>query len=296
MAASTVESAVTSSISRSLRDAATSWVQSFFSRVAGGPGTSSPPPAVAAEPHPGPAAAPAGAKTSDGEMHDDVICVAQRLIMEVRKAAAAEGLNASMLKAGKKKPSRRSHFKASSSDTSGDEVLRKRRRGQVSAHPVTLPLMHPSSPSQHSHVGDTGPPGTSRAGASSAKLTDTEIAWNQVRELRSLVEEQQNVIRQMQLATVDSAPLSAHAETVRDPIDAPCHAAFMAFLGCEACAELKENMPVEAYMTFIAKKQCREWWVRKTEALLDKGDIGEETPRREMVSQLWRKFHDVVST
>ena len=190
----------------------------------------------------------------------------------------------------------RPHVKASSSDTSGDEALRKRRRGQVSAHPVTLPLMHPSSPSLHSHAGDSGPPGTPRARASSAKLTDTEIAWSQVRELRSLVEEQQNVIRQMQLATVDSAPLSAHAETVRDPIDAPCHAAFMAFLGCEACAELKENMPAEAYMTFIAKKQCREWWVRKTEALLDNVDTGEETPRREMVSKLWRKFHDVVST
>ena len=129
-----------------------------------------------------------------------------------------------------------------------------------------------------------------------AKLTDAETAWNQVRELRSLVEEQQSVIRQMRLATVDCAPLSAHAETVRDPIDAPCHAAFMAFLGCEACAELKESMPVDAYMTFVAKKQCREWWVRKSEALLDKVDIEEETPRRVMVSQLWRKFHDVVST
>ena len=125
MAASTVESAVTSSISRSLREAATSWVQSFFSRVSSGPGTLSPPPAVASVPHPGPATTPAVAKASDGEMHDDVICVAQKLIMEVRKAAAVEGLNASMLKAGKKKPSRRPHFKASSSDTSGDEALRK---------------------------------------------------------------------------------------------------------------------------------------------------------------------------
>ena len=159
MAASTVESAVASSITRSLRDAATSWVQSFFNRVAGGPGTSSPPPAAASEPHPGPAAAPAVAKASDGEMSDDVICVAQRLIMEVRKAAAAEGRNTSMPKAGKKKLSRHSHFKESSSDTSEDEVLRKRRRGKASAHPVTLPLMHASSPSLHSHAGDIGPLG-----------------------------------------------------------------------------------------------------------------------------------------
>ena len=186
-----------------------------------GPGTSSSLPAVASESHPGSAAASAMTKASDGEMCDDVVCVAQRLVMEVRKAAATEGRNTSMPKAGKKKLSRRSHFKASSSDTSGDEVLRKRHRGQVSAHPVTLPLVHPSSPSLHSQAGDTGPPGTPRACASSAKLTDTETAWSQARKLRSLVEEKQNVIRQMQLATVDSAPCSAHGETVRDPIDAP---------------------------------------------------------------------------
>ena len=100
----------------------------------------------------------------------------------------------------------------------------------------------------------------------------------------------------MQMATVDCAPLNVHCEAVRDLVDAPCHAAFMVFLGCEACAELKENMPVDTYMTFMAKKQCREWWVRKSEALLGNVLIGEETPRREMVSQLWRKFHDVVST
>ena len=216
--------------------------------------------------------------------------------MEVRKAAAAEGLSASMCKPGKKKPSRRPHLKASSSETSGDEALRKRRRGSTGAPPVTLPLLHPLSPSRHSRASDTRLPETPRVRAPSARPTDTEMAWSQVYELRSLVEEQQNVIRQMQLAAVDSAPLRAHAETAHDPVDAPCHAAFMAFLGCEASTELKEHMPVEMYMTFMAKKQCREWWVRKTEALLDKVDIGEETPRREMVSHLWRKFHDVVST
>ena len=41
-------------------------------------------------------------KASDGELCDDVVCVAQRLIMEVRKAAAAEGRNTSMPKAGKR--------------------------------------------------------------------------------------------------------------------------------------------------------------------------------------------------
>ena len=102
-----------------------------------------------------------------------------------------------------------------------------------------------------------------------------EAAWNQERELRSLVKEQQNVIRQMQMAIVDCALLNVHCEEVRDLVDAPCHAAFM---------------------VFMAKKQCRGWWVRKSEALLGSVDIGEETPRREMVSQLWRKFHDVVST
>ena len=296
MAASSVESAVTSSISRGLRDAATSWVQSFFSRVMGGSSTSSSLPAAAPESDPGLVAAPVVTKESDREVCDDVICVAQRLIMEVRKAAAADGRITPTPKAGKKKLPRRSYFKVPSSDSSGDEVLRKRHCGQAGAHPVTLPLMRPVSPSLHSHAGDTGPSGTSRACASSGRTTDTEAAWNEVCELRSLVKEQQNVIRQMQMATVDCAPLNVHCEAVRDLVDAPCHAAFMVFLGCEACAELKENMPVDTYMTFMAKKQCREWWVRKSEALLGNVDIGEETPRREMVSQLWRKFHDVVST
>ena len=294
--ASTVESAVTSSISKSLREAATSWVQSLFNRVAGNTGTSSSPSTVASESHPDQVVAPAVKKDGDCEMCDDVVCVAQRLIIKVRKAAAAEGRTTSMPKAGKKKNSRRSHFNAPSSDTSEDEVLRKRHRGQVSAHPVTLPLVHLAPPSLHGNAGDIGPSGPSRTGASSSKMTATETAWNQVRELRSLVEEQQNVICQMQLKAVDSAPLDGHREVTRVLVDTPCHAAFMIYLGCEACAELKEDMPVDTYMTFVAKKQCREWWVRKTEALLDKTDIGEETPRREMVSQLWRKFHDVVST
>ena len=127
MAASSVESAVTSSISRSLRDAA----------------TSSSLPAAAPESHPGPVATPAVTKESDREVCDDVICVAQRLIMEVRKAAAADGRVTPTPKAGKKKLPRRSYFKLPSSDTSGDEVLRKRHCGQAGAHPVTLPLMHP---------------------------------------------------------------------------------------------------------------------------------------------------------
>ena len=262
----------------------------------GGPSASSSLPAAAPESDPGLVAAPVVTKESDREVCDDVICVAQRLIMEVRKAAAAGSRFTPTPKAGKKKLPRRSYFKVPSSDSSGDEVLRKRHCGQAGAHPVTLPLMRPVSPSLHSHAGDIGPSGTSRACASSGRTTETEAAWNQVRELRSLVKEQQNVIRQMQMATVDCAPLNVHCEAVRDLVDAPCHAAFMVFLGCEACAELKENMPVDTYMTFMAKKQCREWWVRKSEALLGNVDIGEETPRREMVSQLWRKFHDVVGT
>ena len=108
MAASSVESAVTSSISRSLRDAATSWVQSFFSRVTGESGTSSSLPAAAPESDPGPVAAPAVTKESDREVCDDVICVAQRLIMEVRQAAAADGRITPTPKAGKKKLPRRS--------------------------------------------------------------------------------------------------------------------------------------------------------------------------------------------
>ena len=282
MAASTVESAVTS------------WVQSFFNRVANGPGTSSPPPAVASEPHPGPAAASPVARESDGEMRDDVICVAQRLIMAVRKATAAEGRPAPAPKSGKKNAVRRSRSKMSSSDSSGDEVLHKRRRSRNAARPVTLPLTCAVSPSPHGHTGDIVHPGTSRARASSGSTT--EAAWVQVRELRALVKEQQNIIRQMQMAPVDGAPPDGHREAARDLVDTPCHAAFMIFLGCEACAELKENMPVNTYMTFMAKKQCREWWVRKSEALLDDADVGEETPCREMVSQLWRKFHDVVGS
>ena len=74
-----------------------------------------------------------------------------------------------------------------------------------------------------------------------------------MRELGALVKEQQNVIRQMQMVAVDCAPLNGHCEVARDLVDTPCHAAFMVFLGCEACARLKENMPVDTYMTFIAK-------------------------------------------
>ena len=144
VAANSVESAVTSSISRSLRDAATSWVQSFFSRVIGGSGTSSSLPAATPESHPGPVAAPAMTKESDREVCDDVICVAQRLIMEVRKAAAADGRITPTPKVGKKKLPRRSYFKVPSSDSSGEEVLRKRHCGKAVAHPVTLPLMRPS--------------------------------------------------------------------------------------------------------------------------------------------------------
>ena len=229
-------------------------------------------------------------------MRDDVICVAQRLIMEVRKAAAAEGRPAPTPKSGKKNALRRSRSKLSSSDSSGDEVLHKRRRSRNAARPVTLPLACAVSPSPHGHTGDMVHPGTSRPRASSSSTTETEAAWIQVRELRALVKEQQNIIRQMQMAPVDGAPPDGHHEAPRDLVDTPCHAAFMIFLGCEACAELKEKMPVDMYMTFMAKKQCREWWVRKSEALLENADVGEETPRREMVSQLWRKFHDVVSS
>ena len=183
---------------------------SFFSRVTGESSASSSLPAAAPESDPGLVAAPVVTKESDREVCDDVICVAQRLIVEVRKAAAADGRITPPYQAGKEKLPRRSYFKVPSSDTSGDEVLRKRHCGQAGAHPVTLPLMRPVSPSLHSHAGYIGPSGTSRAGASSGRTTETEAAWNQVRELRSLVKEQQNVIRQMQKATVDCTPLNVH--------------------------------------------------------------------------------------
>ena len=48
-------------------------------------------------------------------------------------------------------------------------------------------------------------------------------------------------------------------------------------------------------MNFMAEKKCREWWMRKCESLLEMTDLGEETSRREMVSRLWRKFHDPVT-
>ena len=64
--------------------------------------------------------------------------------MEVRKAAAADGRITPTPKVGKKKLPRRSYFKVPSSDSSGEEVLRKRHCGKAVAHPVTLPLMRPS--------------------------------------------------------------------------------------------------------------------------------------------------------
>ena len=78
----------------------------------GGSSTSSSLPAAAPESDPGLVAAPVVTKESDREVCDDVICVAQRLIMEVRKAAAADGRITPTPKAGKKKLPRRSYFKS----------------------------------------------------------------------------------------------------------------------------------------------------------------------------------------
>ena len=129
-------------------------------------------------------------------------------------------------------------------------------------------------------------PEVQRHNGSSGSANDAETATKQVLDLRTLVLEQQNVVRQMQLAAVNKSPLDGKHNVGRDPVDSPCHAAFMVFLEYESSAELKEALPVEAYMNFMAEKKCREWRKRKCESLLEKTDLGEETSRREMVSGL----------
>ena len=263
MAASSVESAVATSITTGLRDAASSWVQSFAGRVMSGANPPAAQPAHAPVREPAAIATPAVVVANENAVHVDAVSVAQKLILEVRKVAAVEARAAPAPKAGKKKILRRSESQASSSDSWRAEVLRKERRSRKFDRPVTLPLACGSSPCSPSCGGEAMGLEAQRSRGPAGSALDQLVAWRHARDLLALVEEQQNVTRQMQVAAPDKGPLEGSQDDVCSLIYSPCHPACMVFLGCENVSELKEPLRVGAYMTFIAKKQCREWWLRK---------------------------------
>ena len=117
---------VASSITGGPREAASSWVQSVLGRVMGGANSSVAPPALAPVLEPAAVATPVVGAASERAVEDGAVSVAQKLLLEVRKAAAVEARAAPAPKTSKKKVLRLSRSQESSRDTPGAEALRKK--------------------------------------------------------------------------------------------------------------------------------------------------------------------------
>ena len=98
------------------------------------------PPSLTPTPVPAIAAAPPTAVANERSGQDDSASVAQSLLQEVRKAAATGARPAPAPKVKKKKVPPRVQSPPSTSDSSGAEMLRKRRRGRNFGRSITLPF------------------------------------------------------------------------------------------------------------------------------------------------------------
>ena len=272
MAASSVDSAFAFSITSGLCDAASSWVQSVLSRVVWNKYSANPSPSSSA----GSCHCPDTSRDS-GEVN------AHHKMM---RHSCHEGFWWECSRRPRRRLAQRPCQKP---------VRRKLsaclgpRRPQVTLQRVRrCPFACARSPFPPSHGDEAVPPEVQRTNGSSGPSNDAETAWKQVRGLRWN--------SKMWSAKCNWRLWTKFLWMVTTTwivtlCVSPCHTA-MVFLECESSAELKEPLPV-------SRRTCT-LWPRKSVvnggcANVSKTDLGEETSRREMVSRLWRKFHDPVT-
>ena len=188
MAAISVDSAFAFSITGGLCDAASSCVQSVLSRVVGVPAPAS---------HPAPVPTPVVMAASERTSQDDAASFAQRIFMGVRKATAAEARPGPLSKAIPRKLSRCLGPRRPRVTLQRVRCCRRdvEVKNLVAPSLFRLPVQgHLSHPAMATKLC------SQRYSDPTAHLARQMM---QVRDLRALVLEQQNVVHQLQVAAMN---------------------------------------------------------------------------------------------